>query len=176
MLARQMSASDLARAIWGNTTDPRGYLVAKNRDRIGAYLAGTGYPSKETLPKLCEAVGLSINELPTPQRSTAARAPVSPTDLSFSLLQDHPGLCSLYIRTIMSVEIGMKILALVRQDREGGGEALKDTPSAAIDYTLEQMVDAMLQKRMASALEERQTIETREATGAPPLMTSVAAR
>jgi len=115
MAAQQLSASDVARAIWGSVPDPRGYEVARNRDRIGAYLAGTGYPSKETLPKLCAAVGLSPDELPPPTRSTAAREPAGPADLTFSLLPDHPEICSLYIRKLLPISVGLQILELVNK-------------------------------------------------------------
>ena len=40
MAARGFNRSDVARAIWGTVPDTRGYDVAKNRDRIGAYLQG----------------------------------------------------------------------------------------------------------------------------------------
>jgi hypothetical protein len=116
MVERQLSASDLAREIWGTTTDPRGYQVAKNRDRIGAYLAGTGFPSKETMPKLCAALGLAIDELPKATRSSAAREMATgPADLTFSLLPDHPEICSLFIRRLLPVKIGLQIVELVNQ-------------------------------------------------------------
>jgi len=35
-----MSMSDLARKIWGTTTDARGYPVAKNKDRISRWEKG----------------------------------------------------------------------------------------------------------------------------------------
>jgi len=113
MHARKMNASDLARAIWGTTTDPRGYDVARNRDRVGAYLAGTGYPSRETLPKLCEAVGLDPNLVPLPTRSSAPREFSGTPDVTFTLMTEHPGICSMYIRKMMPVEIGMKIMELL---------------------------------------------------------------
>jgi transcriptional regulator with XRE-family HTH domain len=113
MAEQQMTQSDVARAVWGNTTDPRGYQVAKNRDRIGAYLAGTGYPSKETLPKLCKAVGLSMDKLPPATRSTAPRA--GARDFSFSILPDET--VFIEMRKVVSMDIGLKILQLVTEAR-----------------------------------------------------------
>jgi transcriptional regulator with XRE-family HTH domain len=52
MHERGMSASDLARKIWGATQDSRGYSVARNRDRLTHYLAGTGYPSAPVVQKI----------------------------------------------------------------------------------------------------------------------------
>src|SRR5262249_3516137 len=109
MADRQMSASDLARAIWGSATDPRGYDVARNRDRIGAYLSGPGYPSRETMPKLCEAVGLDIATLPMPTRSSTPRDFAGTPDVTFTLMTEHPGLCSIYIRKMLPVDVGLQI-------------------------------------------------------------------
>src|SRR5262252_8651800 len=118
MEAKGMKASDLARAIWGSVPDPRGYDVARNRDRIGAYLAGTGYPSRETLPKLCEAVGLDINQLPLPTRSSAGREFAGTPDVTFTLMREHPGLCSVYIRKMLPVAVGLQIIELVNQAQQ----------------------------------------------------------
>jgi len=127
MHARQMNASDLARAIWGTTTDPRGYEVAKNRDRVGAYLAGTGYPSRETLPKLCEAVGLEPSLMPMPTRSSTPREFAGTPDVTITLLTGQPGLCSMYIRRLMPIETGMKIMELVNALDAAERDASADT-------------------------------------------------
>ena len=125
MLAQGMSSSDLARAIWGTTLDPRGYAVARNRDRVSTYLAGTGLPSKETLPKLVAALGTTLDELAVPLRSTPARAFSSSADVTFTILASHPGICSIRIVKLLPIEIGLKILELVNsvqsQELEGIG-------------------------------------------------------
>jgi transcriptional regulator with XRE-family HTH domain len=58
-----LNASDVARRVWGEIKDRRGYLVARNRDRIGYYLAGVSFPEEENLRKLADAVGLSYEAL-----------------------------------------------------------------------------------------------------------------
>jgi transcriptional regulator with XRE-family HTH domain len=58
-----LNASDVARRVWGEIQDKRGYYVARNRDRIGFYLAGVSFPEDENLRKLAEAVGLSYEAL-----------------------------------------------------------------------------------------------------------------
>jgi hypothetical protein len=58
MQAKKMSASTLARAVWGTTTDSRGYTVPRNRDRITHYLAGTGYPAPAAVTKMAQALGI----------------------------------------------------------------------------------------------------------------------
>jgi transcriptional regulator with XRE-family HTH domain len=63
MLKQGLSASEVARRVWGSTKDKRGYDVARNRDRIGHYLAGTSYPEPENLQLLADALGLPIEDL-----------------------------------------------------------------------------------------------------------------
>ena len=122
MRARGMSSSDLARAIWGTTPDPRGYPVARNRDRIGTYLAGTGLPSKETLPKLVAALGTTLDELALPVRSTRGRTFSSSADVTFTLLASHPGICSMRIVKLLPIDVGLKILELVNSAQSVASE------------------------------------------------------
>lgn len=63
MKKRKMSKSDLARAIWGEVVDYRGYKVAKNRDRIGHYLSGRSLPEKENMAKIAKTLGTTVAEL-----------------------------------------------------------------------------------------------------------------
>lgn len=67
MNAKGWTQSDLAREMWGEvaSTDKKGrtYMVAKNRDRIGSYLRGRGYPGPENLQRLAELLGMTVNEL-----------------------------------------------------------------------------------------------------------------
>ena len=133
MAVKNMTHSDLARAVWGTSPDPRGYPVAKNRDRIGSYLAGTGFPSKETLPKLAAALGLSVDELPIPRRSTSTREFSGAGDVVFTMLAEHPGFCLLRVSKLLPIEIGLQIVNLidsVRAVSPAGGEAVTDTDTA----------------------------------------------
>jgi transcriptional regulator with XRE-family HTH domain len=63
MLRKDISASDLAREVWGTTRDKRGYEVARNRDRIGHYLNGTSYPEPANLELLAKALDVPVEEL-----------------------------------------------------------------------------------------------------------------
>lgn len=63
MQRENLTASDVARRVWGTTKDGRGYEVARNRDRIGRYLRGESYPEQENLQRLAEAVGMSVDDL-----------------------------------------------------------------------------------------------------------------
>lgn len=56
MHKRGMSPSDLARHVYGNHINVQGYSVARNRDRIGSYLAGQSYPHQETVDKMAKVL------------------------------------------------------------------------------------------------------------------------
>jgi transcriptional regulator with XRE-family HTH domain len=73
MLKQRISASDLARSVWGTTTDKRGYEVARNRDRIGHYLSGASYPGKENLAKIAKALSVKLEVLEKAQPAPVVR-------------------------------------------------------------------------------------------------------
>jgi len=61
--AAGLSQSGLARKVWGELEDARGYMVARNRDRVSAYEAGRAEPTRENLDGLAEALGVTVAEL-----------------------------------------------------------------------------------------------------------------
>jgi transcriptional regulator with XRE-family HTH domain len=64
MDSRGLSKSDLARLIWGSCTDPKtGYMVAKKRDRITAWVNGKAFPTDENLDLIAKALGITVEEL-----------------------------------------------------------------------------------------------------------------
>jgi Cro/C1-type HTH DNA-binding domain len=119
MASRQMNASDLAKMIWGTVTDPRGYKVAKNRDRIGTYLAGTGYPSRESMAKLCEALGMQASDFPVPTHTRAPREFVGQAHATLSISTEREEVCVISVRpTTISTTVGLKIIEMIAADRE----------------------------------------------------------
>jgi transcriptional regulator with XRE-family HTH domain len=64
-----LSASDLARSIWGDTTSDQGYTVARNRDRIGKYIRGYSVPDTKNLLLLAKVLGVKPADL-LPKRSS----------------------------------------------------------------------------------------------------------
>jgi transcriptional regulator with XRE-family HTH domain len=134
MLDKRMSASDLARAVWGTATDFRGYKVARNRDRIGHYLAGVSYPEPDNLKKLAEALGLPIEELviddPRPEGSGLKEGRAGMLDTQIIMLNAYPGVCTVQLRRLMSVETAMKIMRLIQEDvlPESARAALPSAP------------------------------------------------
>ncbi len=57
------SQSDLARKVWGETVTAKGYVAAKNRDRISAYEAGRAVPERSNLDAIAAAFGVAVSVL-----------------------------------------------------------------------------------------------------------------
>lgn len=78
-----LSASRVARRIWGEEKNHRGVAAAKNRDRVGLYKKGLSYPQPETMKKLADAIGIPVEELVPPRprerqpRAGVARKPAA---------------------------------------------------------------------------------------------------
>jgi transcriptional regulator with XRE-family HTH domain len=124
-----MSSSDLARQVWGTTTDKRGYTVARNRDRIGHYLAGTSYPEAENLQRLADALHVPVETLAIERPALADEsAPMSAHGSTQAGQQPDPGL----LRTTMprpgadlarfqadrliSQDLAIKLIQLILED------------------------------------------------------------
>jgi transcriptional regulator with XRE-family HTH domain len=108
-----MSQSDLARAIWGPGTDPRGYNVAKNRDRIVHYLRGRSLPNPENLRKMAEALGVTPEELMPP---TSAAVDDENPAVSISMVGGHPGRAHLVVNKLVSMKLALQIGELLNQE------------------------------------------------------------
>lgn len=118
MLERRISASDLARGVWGTMTDPRGYEVARNRDRIGHYLSGKSYPAMENLKKIAKVLGVDVEVLekfqPAPVVREAAAAAQGPNDIVVVFYTDGPnvGAGSLSLSKMM---LSVKTITLIME-------------------------------------------------------------
>lgn len=121
MMKNQMNASQVAREVWGTIPDSRGINVARNRDRIRHYLAGTSYPEPDNLVKLAKAVGLPVEDL-TIERPPTLTAPVSPAlrgnmlDPQVTILGTHHSVCLLQMRKLVSLATTLKIMELLGND------------------------------------------------------------
>jgi hypothetical protein len=82
MAARGLNHSDLARAIWGTVPDTRGYDVARNRDRIGAYLKGNSYPNLKTIWKLQDVFEVYPDDMPGPGKPHRTKRKVVVSSIS----------------------------------------------------------------------------------------------
>ena len=64
LLDKEMSMSDLARAVWGETRiDSRGYGAVVGKDRISNYCAGKTLPTALTARKLAKALACDVRDL-----------------------------------------------------------------------------------------------------------------
>ena len=88
MIDKRVSASELARRVWGTLQDGRGYTVARNRDRIGHYLSGRSYPEKENLDKIAKALGVSSDVFSKLQPAPVVRAAKEPNAIEVILYPD----------------------------------------------------------------------------------------
>ena len=122
MLEQKLSASEVARRVWGTTTDTRGYTVASNRDRIGHYLAGTSYPEPENLAKLARALNLPVEDLAVDKPVFVAgggssyRGGRQPGDIQMTVLADHPNKARLVFDRTVDFETAMRVLQIIKED------------------------------------------------------------
>jgi transcriptional regulator with XRE-family HTH domain len=113
MTQKGWSNSDLARQVWGETTDTKGYTVAKNRDRVGVYLRGEGLPEPATLEKIAGVFGITKEDL-APDLTAAAVDRDKP-EIGFTMVQGHTDRVHLQINTIVSLSVASQIVALIEQ-------------------------------------------------------------
>ena len=144
MQRQNMNASDVARKVWGEIKDGRGYNVARNRDRIGYYLAGVSFPEDENLRKLADAVGLAYEALamtkPPSGPSVSSTSGVGfggvsrrgMLDTQLAILNNRPGYAVLALKREMKLETALRIIEMLKIDDDieieaGGGR--DDSPS-----------------------------------------------
>lgn len=119
-VARGMSQSDLARAIWGTTKDKNGYDVARNRDRISQYEMGRSIPEPQNLKALAEALGTSVEDLaPGVVMSTIDReAPA----IQITAVAGHMDRVHVVLNKLVPLTVAAKIIAIVSEDEAANGE------------------------------------------------------
>jgi hypothetical protein len=121
MLKQGLSASEVARRVWGTTKDSRGYDVARNRDRIGHYLNETSYPEPENLIKLAEVLELDVQDLAVDKPVFVAGAGTSyrgrqPGDIQMTVLADQPNKARLVFDRVLDFETAMRLLQMIKED------------------------------------------------------------
>ena len=124
MVEQNLTASEVARRVWGTSKDRRGYDVAKNRDRVGLYLAGTSYPEPANLEKLAAAVGVPVDELRINGRPPpAVRAPrnvnaLDGLDMQLIFTGDLNA-ARLMINRTVPTKLAIKIIEMLRRGDDG---------------------------------------------------------
>ena len=117
MTAKGFNNSDLARAVWGETEDAKGYKVARNRDRIGVYLKGTQFPEPATLAKIAEALGTTAEEL-APEITAAAVDRERP-ELSISMVSGHPDKVHVQVNALLPLSAAVEISRIIERVKRG---------------------------------------------------------
>jgi transcriptional regulator with XRE-family HTH domain len=103
-----LSASQLARQIWGTEKTRRG--AAKNRDRVGAYMKGLAYPNPASLKKLADAIGIPVVELAPPARKRSPPKTVTlPAEGPLSINMLPAGQARLQIDRVMPLKLALEI-------------------------------------------------------------------
>jgi transcriptional regulator with XRE-family HTH domain len=116
MTAKGLSQSQLAREIWGSTTDSRGHSVARNRDRISAYLAGAGLPEPDNLKKIATVLDCTPEDL---MGAEAMNRPLTRnrqhSAVQFALLVDNPNLMQVQINIVLPFKKAMELGIIVEE-------------------------------------------------------------
>lgn len=143
MRERDLSPSEVARRTWGSNTDSRGYSVARNRDRIGHYLAGTSYPGEINLKKLADVLGVPVETLaierppsgaPQTQLSPArvepgaSRTALAPGVVHITLSPGLLGLARFQCDRMISPELAIEFQHMLAEDekKQAGGSVDKN--------------------------------------------------
>lgn len=110
MQEKGMGNSDLARAVWGEVEDGKGYKVAKNRHQVAVYLKGEGMPERATLQKICEVLGKTVEDL-APETQTAAIDRTRP-EMAMSMVSGQPGMAHLQINSTLPLDVAVEIIRI----------------------------------------------------------------
>jgi transcriptional regulator with XRE-family HTH domain len=116
MNAKGMGNSDLARAVWGEVDDNKGYKVAKNRHQVAVYLKGEGMPERATLQKIAEVLGTTADEL-APETQTAAIDRARP-EMAMTMLAGQPGMAHLQINATLPLNVAVEIIRIFQTAKE----------------------------------------------------------
>lgn len=113
--AKGLSKSDLAKAVWGTTTDTRGYTVARNRDRISVYEDGAQVPTPENLKAIAAALDVNPSELAPDIVTNTASANKKPA-ISMTIIDGHPDQAVLTVNCPVSVVLAAQIIQMIAAD------------------------------------------------------------
>ena len=108
---KNMSQADLARKIWGSTTDSRGFDVARNRDRISVYLAGKSMPDSKNLRAIAEALNMKAEEL-APDIIAATVERENP-EIQFTMVSGHTDKVYLRVNKLVPLAVAAQIVTLL---------------------------------------------------------------
>ena len=111
MTQRGWTQSDLAREVWGERMNSRGYKEAKGRDRISVFLKGNTMPETTTLEALAKALDVTPEDL-CPEQHRKAMA-WEPHAISLTVAPGHTNKARLVIDRIVPFAVGAEIIAIL---------------------------------------------------------------
>ena len=117
-----MTQSDLARRVWGETVNRDGYTVARNRDRVSAYEKGKAVPERENLEKLAEALGVEPVDLAPEQAAAVAGAQANPA-FRLTVVDPARGLAHLRLDVVVPFRTASRVAEILA---EGGAQSVLD--------------------------------------------------
>jgi transcriptional regulator with XRE-family HTH domain len=122
MTEKGLGNSDLARIIWGemDVKDHKTgnvYKAAKNRDRIGVYLAGKGYPEPATMQKIADALGVTKEWL-APELTAAAIDRERP-EFAMAMVAGHLDKVHVQINALLPLAAAAEITRIFEKYKTG---------------------------------------------------------
>lgn len=122
-----MNQSDLARAVWGETTDSKGRPVAKNRDRISQYLAGKSVQAN--LAKIADALGVDLLDL-APDITAATIEREDPA-FQVTLVTGHDDRTHLRVNALVEFKVAQEVMRILAEAGVGKAKAPAPAPIQA---------------------------------------------
>jgi transcriptional regulator with XRE-family HTH domain len=110
---RNMTQSDFARQVWGETEDAKGYKTARGRDRISDYVNGRALPSPKLLREMAESLGMSPEQL-APDIAASAAAREKPAIL-MSIPTGRPDMMHVQVDLLIPSELAPELLTLLNK-------------------------------------------------------------
>lgn len=129
MIEKGLSQSELARAVWGETKDSRGYSVARNRDRISAWLRGETVPEAANLSRLAQALDTPVTEL-APDLTISAVERTLPA-VAMTMVGGHSDLTLLQVHQLVPLEVAARIITLLSETAKAQRHAA-ERPARAV--------------------------------------------
>lgn len=114
MTAKGLSASDVARGMFGTMANDAGNQVAKGRDRVSHWVNAKKLPDAENIEKLAVLLGVTSEAL-IPQVSAPARG--NNEKIVFEAVEGRPGFALIKIEKIVSQSLGARIIAMVSEEK-----------------------------------------------------------
>ena len=126
-----LTASDLARRIWGDAPPTtKGYVSAKNRDRISKYLAGKVVPEAATLTLIAEALHVSEKDL-APEVVGNQQEREHP-EFRVTVIKGHPDRAHVTINTVLpATKVGLIWKIIYGEVQDTNVYTLGPVPSSA---------------------------------------------